>query len=157
MKVCGVEFDRSHDPDELLKKIEEYKNKDEIFIQIFNHKKVIGEDHLLWAYQKATECMDQNSNRADSLDIETLLWASAEWQIKEAIDKMGVPEKSKKAVIMVEKDLDRFLTEMGWERNDELLEPTIDKLKRFGIGQEEIESVTEPYDLIFEKMSTSIL
>lgn len=79
MKVCGVKFDKKYDTEELLDMIESYRNENDIFIQLFNHDKVIGEDHLLWAYDKAKEMMEQESNRADSIEIETLLWASAEW------------------------------------------------------------------------------
>lgn len=70
---------------------------------------------------------------------------------------MGVPENSDKAVLIIEESLNEFLKEMNWKKDDYLLKPPIEKLKRFGIDEKEIESVTEPYDLIFEKMSTSIL
>ena len=157
MKVCGVEFDKRYDTEELLDLIESYRAENDIFIQLFNHEKVVGKDHLLWAYDKAVERRDQGNKRADSLEIETLLWASAEWQIKDAIEKMGVPENSDKAVLMIEEELAGFLKCMNWERQDDLLEPSIEKLKRFGIDDNEIKSVTQPFDLIFEKMSTSIL
>ena len=157
MKVCGVEFNKRYDTEELLDLIESYRAENDIFIQLFNHEKVVGKDHLLWAYDKAVERRDQENNRADSLEIETLLWASTEWQIKDAIKKMGVPENSDKAVLMIEEGLNRILKEMDWKRQDDLLEPSIEKLKGFGIDDKEIESVSQPFDLIFEKMSTSIL
>ncbi len=157
MNVIGVKFDKSYQSDELLKKIDEYKDKNDMFIQIFNHRKVVGEEHLMWAYKKAKESIEQNSNRADSLEIETLLWASAEWQIKHAIEKMGVSDGSKNAVLMIENNLEDFLNHMDWKKYDKIKKPSIEKLKSFGIQQKEIDSVSNPYDLIFEKMSTSIL
>lgn len=157
MKVCGVRFNKKHDSGELIGIIDSFRKEKDIFIQLFNHHKVIGEEHLLWAYDKAEEMMEQKSNRADSIEIETLLWASGEWQIKEAIEKMGVPKRTDKAVLMIEEDLDDLLEEMDWKRDDDLLKPSIEKLKKFGINEKEIESVTDPYDLIFEEMSTSIL
>ena len=157
MKICGVKFDKKYNTDELLDIIESYRKENDIFIQLFNHEKVIGKEHLIWAYDKAEEMMEQETNRADSLEIETLLWASAEWQIKSAIRKMGVPDNSDKAALLIEREMDIFLDEMDWEREDDLLNPSLEKLKRFGVDEKEIESVTEPYDLVFEKMSTSIL
>ncbi len=155
MKVIGVRFEGKKDIDDIFSKVETYRKENEVFLQLFDPSKVIGKDHLLWAHQKAVEAFDNGENRADSIEIETLLWASAEWQIKDAIDKMGV--KDDKAVIMIDGDPRDFLGSMEWERDDKILEPTEEKLMNFGIDQTEIDSVDRPFDLVFEKMSTSVL
>lgn len=124
---------------------------------MFNAELVLNEDHIVWAYNKAKQCFKNDSNRAHSLEIETLLWASGERQIKEALSKMGLQEDSENAVLAIENDIVGFLNHMGWKRKDELLTPSKEKLKRFGITEKEMNSVEDPYELIFEKMATSIL
>lgn len=155
-KIIGCVIETPQDINTILKKVEAHKKKYDTFLQLFNADLVIGKDHLLWAYDKAKRGFKQNTNRAESMEIETLLWASGERQIKNAIKIMGIPKDSRKAVIMMEKGLNEFLEMMEWERDDTLVEPSLEKLHRFGIKKEKIELSEEPYDLIFEKMSTSV-
>lgn len=159
MQVIGVKIEEPREAQEIFDDIESYREKHDIFLQILEPEKVIGVEHLLWAFQKAEESFENGSNRADSLEIETLLWASAEWQIKDALDKMGIEDNAEQAAVMIddESEIENLLDSMNWTRDDEVLEPTEEKLKRFGIDEKEIRSVDDPYDLVFEKMATSVL
>jgi len=155
--VMGARTQESKDLDEILHKVESFRKEEEAFLQLFDQSKVVGKEHLLWAHQKAEKTFEQGTNRADDLEIETLLWASAEWQIKDALDKMGIKEGAEKVAILIDKDEEQFLDNMGWSRDDTILEPTEKKLKAFGVTDKEMSSVDKPYDLVFEKMATSIL
>ena len=157
MHVLGVNIKEPKDAQEIFEMIEDYREKNEVFIQIFDHSKVVGEEHLLWAFNKAEDTFEQGNNRANDLEIETLLWSSGEWQIKEAIAKMGLDDKAENAALLIGEEPSGFLNFMDWGRDDSLLEAGREKLKAFGIKEEEIESVEKPEDLFFEKMSTSIL
>jgi len=150
-------MESSKDLDEIFKRLERYRKEKSIFIQVFDAKMIIGKDHLIWAYDKALRSFDQKTNRADSLEMETLLWSSGERQIKNAIKKMGITEDTDKAVIIIEKNEDEFLELMKWQKDDSIIKPSLDKLNRFGVKKEEIEISDNPYDLIFEKMSTCII
>lgn len=157
MYVIGARIKEEKDSEEILERVESYRKEEGVFLQLFDQSKVIGKEHLLWAYQKAEESFKHGSNRADDLEIETLLWASAEWQIKDALKKMGVVDGAEKVAIMIEEDPECFLDFMRWTQDDSVLEPSMKKLKTFDIGEDEISSVDSPYDLVFEKMATSIL
>ncbi len=157
MKVCGVRFKDEKDIDEIFRKVESYREEHDVFLQLFDASKVIGEEHLLWAYQKAEEAFENDENRAVSLDMETLLWASAQWQIKDAIDKMGVSNNLEKAVVLIEGNVGGVLEGFDAERDDDIIEPSIEKMKNFGVSSVELKSVSRPYDLVFEKMATSVL
>ncbi len=157
MHVIGAKIEETSDSKKILDKVESYRKEKDVFLQLFDQSKVVGKEHLLWAYQKAEESFEQESNRADDLEIETLLWASAEWQIKDALHKMGIKDSTEKVGMMIDGDPKLFLDFMGWSRDDSVLEPSIEKLKAFGIGDNEINSVDTPYELVFEKMATSIL
>ncbi len=157
MYVVGARLKEPADLKKTLEKIESYRKENGVFLQLFDHSKVIGAEHLEWAHQKAEETFEQKSNRADDPEIETLLWASAEWQIQDALDKMGIDDGAKKIAVMIDSDAGPFLDFMGWTRDDSVLEPSVKKLKEFGIGEDEIGSVDSPYDLVFEKMATAII
>lgn len=157
MKILGARIEEPESAEEIFKEVEYYREENDTFIQLFNVEKVVGREHLLWALQKARECFENKENRADSLEMETLLWSSAEWQIKDALDKMGIEDGAEKAAVMIEGDDERFLESMGWSKDDELLEPSEEKLKNFGVDESVIASTEKPYDLVFEKMATSVL
>ncbi len=157
MKILGARAKKPIRADEIFKKVETYRKEKDVFLQLFDSRKVVGKEHLLWAYQKAEEVFESGANRADTLEMETLLWASGEWQIKDAIETMGIKDEAAEMALMIEKDEDIFLDHMDWERDDTVLNPSIKKLKNFGIRDDEIDSVDEPFDLVFEKMTTSVL
>ncbi len=157
MNITGVKIKNPRSSASIFKHVEDYRDKTGIFVQLFDHDKVVGREHLSWAYEKASYCMKMETNRGDTIEMETLLWASGYRQIKNAIDKMGLQDNANKAVVMVGDDLEAFLEYMGWERDDPIIEPSIDKLLAFGITMGEIETTDRPYDLIFEYMATSVV
>ncbi len=159
MKVIGIETSEAENSEEVLEKLDEFKEEHDVFIQVFDAGKVIGDEHLLWAYQKAEESFESGTNRANSLEIETLLWASAEWQIKDALEKMGLKDDAEKGVVLIEhEELIRDLLDfMDWSRDDDAFEPDREKLREFGVKETEMRSVEEPIELVFEKMATSVL
>ncbi len=157
MRILGARLKEAKSSDEIFTKVDTYRKENEVFIQLLDTKKVIGEEHLIWAYEKAEEVFKKGTNRANSPEMETLLWASAQWQIKDAIEKMGIDDDVEEVALIIEKDEDDFLEYMGWVKDDDILEPDIEKLKNFGLKDEEINSVSDPFDLVFEKMATSIL
>lgn len=157
MYVVGALLEEPADSTEVFDKVEYYRKEKDVFLQLFDQSKVIGKQHLEWGHQKAEKTFEHKTNRADDLEMETLLWASAEWQIKDAIDKMGIKDGSDKVAVMIDEEPNIFLDHMGWSREDKILEPTMEKLKSFGVTDKEIRYVERPYDLVFEKMATSIL
>lgn len=142
---------------DLFNKIEQYRERMGVFVQVFNPWMVVNDEHLQWAFTKAKKCFEHYTNLADSLEIEVLLWASGEKQIKDALVKMGIPDFSKEAVVLIEKDAGSFLDHMGWNEKKEDIVPSKEKLSKLGITKAEIDLIDDPYELIFEKMATSRL
>ncbi len=157
MYVIGAITDEAEDSKDVLDRVESYRKENDVFLQIFNPSKVVGKEHLQWAHQKAEECFKNDTNRADDREIETLLWASAEWQIKDALGMIGIEEEVEKVAVMIDEEPESFIEYMGWTRDDSILEPSIEKLRSLDISEDELNTVDSPYDLIFEKMATSIL
>lgn len=154
-EVLGVKIDERETTDAIFEKMTDYYKDNNCSVQIFDPEMVVGKDHLLWAIEKAKRRFEDDENRADSLEMEILLCSSGERQIKNAINKMGLKDMSDEAVVVTTCDMEGLLDHMGWERDDDILAPSIDKLKNFGVSDIEIESTDKPFDLVFEIMATS--
>ncbi len=157
MEVLWVNIPETSNSQEMFQNVEEYRRKRNIFVQIFDSNMVMHEEHLLWAFNKAKECFAYGCNVADSLEIEVLLWAAGVSQIKDALVKMGVSDHSDNAMVLIEDDTEDFLDHMGWERKEEPLKPSKEKLSNLGITKAEIDSVEDPFELVFEMMAASRL
>jgi len=155
LDVIGVKIDERAPTDTVFEKITNYSKENNCFVQIFDPEMVVGKDHLLWAIEKAKSRFEDDENRADSLEMEILLCSSGERQIKNAIKKMGLKDMSDKAAVVTNCDTDGLLDHIGWERDDDILVPSIDKLKNYGVSEIEIGSTDKPFDLVFEIMATS--
>ena len=74
-------------------------------VQFLDAEALISEKHLFFATLNAIKAFKQGRNIAQSLDIEILLYASAQKQIGEAIHSVGLrPRTSLMAVVLVGED-----------------------------------------------------
>jgi KEOPS complex subunit Cgi121 len=148
--------------DNYLKKIKKFSIKNNVTIQVFNADLIFGEKHLISAYEHAVRSIKQNRNKTNSLEMEILLYAAGERQLKIAIPKMGFKKgESNLAIIIINKDkklekiIKNFLDEFNLERNDNLLRGDESTLKKFGLKKKEMETVSKNkyQDLILEKVA----
>jgi KEOPS complex subunit Cgi121 len=153
-----------------LKKILEYSRNFNITIQVVDADLVYGSNHLYSAAEHAIRAMQRKTNSTHSLGIEIMLYASGDRQIKNAIKKMGISEKSTSFAFVVvdkikdlegakgsisNKEIQRLLDSLGLSRDDSVLEGNREVLKRFGITIEELSTVNpNRYEkLILEKVA----
>jgi len=152
------------DLDLFLSSLEEFCKKFNVVIQAMNADVIFGEKHLISAAKHAMRAFKQKTNSTNSLAMETMLYASGERQIKLAIEKMGVQKnKSNIALVLIseakeqvsQKNVDEIIDSLNLKINDKVLEGDINTLKKFGITDEEIKTVTKAkYDqLILEKVA----
>jgi len=153
--------------EKILKNSKEFAEKYNLIIQLFNADLIYGKSHLISAFEHAKRAMNRKTNSTNSLEMEILLYASGERQLKLAIPKMGVKNgKVSIACIFIsdnekhdkhtlESSIELFLKNMNLLRNDKVLEGDEDTLKKFGITNSEISTVKkEKYgDLILEKIA----
>ena len=97
-------------------------------IQVLDAHMVFGMEHIEIALEKTERAFDQGRNIAKTRGTELMLYAGAERQISKAIEKMGLkPGIEELAVIIIgqhnNSDLDKIMAELGWERDDSVLEP----------------------------------
>jgi len=147
--------------DDFLKKINNLYGKYSIIIQAFNAEIIFGKKHIISAYRHANRAFETKTNSTNSLAMEILLYASGERQLKLAIPKTGVKKgKSCIAFILIGENItDKLIIELlkilKLKRDDKVLEGNINTLKKFGLKEIEIKTVSKDKysSLILEKIA----
>jgi len=147
--------------DKFLKQINNFSKKNNLLIQAFNADLIYGKNHLLSAYEHANRSFENKTNTTNSLEMEILLYASGDRQIKIAIPKMGINTgKSNIAFVFIaekisKKIIEDLLSITCLSQDDKVLKGNLNTLKKFGISENEIKTITkEKYeDLILEKIA----
>ncbi|MCI0501773.1 MAG: KEOPS complex subunit Cgi121 [Epsilonproteobacteria bacterium] len=159
-KIIGAKVKISN-IEKFLEKINSYCEKKNIVIQVFNADMIFGDNHLVSAYEHAKRAFEQKTNTTNTLAMEILLYASGERQLKLAIPKIGIKKGQVDAAFIIIGDkitnklIDDLLQELSLKRNDKVLEGDINTLKKFGLKESEIKTVSkDKYDgLILEKIA----
>jgi len=112
------------------------KQNREAAVQFFDAKHVAGPQHLYFAALNALNAFDKKTNISNNLAVEALLYASAQRQIKKAVEMLGIKESSEVAALIITEnrhkktDYLRLVTKITpGERDDSVLELTDKKIK----------------------------
>jgi len=154
--------------------LEHFRNeKGGASVQFFDAKRVAGPQHLYFAALNALNAFEKNTNISNNLAVEALLYASAQRQIKKAVNILGIKKYSSEVAALIitenrQKNSDylRLVTKtVPGERDDSVLELTSKKFgdikKLFGISDLEFEAKLEKEglekealtDLVIERMA----
>ena len=148
--IEGYRDAKIDDPEEFLNSVRRKTKPAEV--QFFNARLVAGKDHLYFAALNALTAFKSGVNRSRSLAVETLLYASAQRQIKHAVKMIGInPSSTEVAVLIVAMTRQQADTAvkavselMPGQRDECVLELTDEKFadlqKFFGISNMELES-----------------
>ena len=124
----------------------------EAHVQFFDAKLIAGQQHLYFAALNALKAFERKSTISSSLAIEALLYASAQRQIRKAVDMLGIKEDSPQVAVLImaedRQGIDDCLKVvsrlMSGERDDGVLGLTDEKIKDikklFGVSDLEIEA-----------------
>jgi tRNA threonylcarbamoyladenosine modification (KEOPS) complex Cgi121 subunit len=124
-------------------------------IQFFDADSIAGADHLRFAAINALTAFKSKLNISNSVAMETLLYASAQHQIKDSLKLLGISSKSSRVAVLILTEtkgktsavLDSISELFRGKRDDSVIEFTKEKISRikkiFGISQMEIEARTE--------------
>jgi KEOPS complex subunit Cgi121 len=162
MKIFGARGNIQN-VDNFLDKTISFGKEKGIVVQAFNADVIYDKKHLISAVEHANRAFENKTNTTNSLEMEILLYSSGERQLKLAIPKMGVISgDSNVAFVFVknkgetsDKAIDEFLDHVSLKRDDKVLLGNADTLKKFGIKENEIQTVTEDKygHLILEKVA----
>jgi len=160
MEIIGAKGN-IQDIDNFLKEIESFAKNHNIIIQAFDADMIFGKNHLISSVNHAVRSIDRKTNTTNSLEMEILLYSAGERQLKLAIPKMGVKDGETRAAFVFVGDkvpkqlIDDFISLFSLSQDDKLLEGDENTLKKFGINEDEIKTVTKDKygDLILEKVA----
>jgi tRNA threonylcarbamoyladenosine modification (KEOPS) complex Cgi121 subunit len=149
------------DVDKFLKKIDSISKENNIIIQVFDADLIYSKNHLISAFKHAKRAIVRKTNSTNSLEMELLLYASGERQLKLAIPKMGVKKGIINIVIIIaggnisNQKIDDILKHLSLIRDDKVILGNMNTLKKFGISKNELETVKKDKygDLILEKVA----
>ena len=126
-------------------------------IGLLDARSVFGRDHLESAAVHAIRARDSKTMSSRSLAMETLLYASSQRQVQDAIRAVGLRRDTTTVGIVLfgYANVDEFLRDMGWSRDDDVLNAAGKDLEAFGISRREAETVatTHRADLALEKVA----
>ncbi len=143
------------------------------FVQFFDAKKVASPQHLYFAALNALNAFEKRVNISNSLAVEALLYASAQRQIKKAVETLGIQQDSSEVAVLIMAEnrgentrcSKKVIELIPGERNDNVLELTDKKIKTirklFRISNLEFEAKLEREglekealtDLVIERMA----
>lgn len=70
-------------------------------VQFFDADLIAGQEHLLFAALNALRTFESKTNISSSLAMETLLFASAQRQIKKAVELLGIKSHSQRIALLI--------------------------------------------------------
>jgi len=140
------------DVEGFLKAVRERVEAKDTCVQFFDAGLVAGWEHLFFAALNALRAFESGRNISNSLAMEALLFASAQRQIRRALELLGIKPESASVAVLAVAEKRRMATEtlevvselVHGERDDGVIELTDEKfeaIKRlFGISDLELQA-----------------
>ena len=154
LKAWVVRVDRGNAPAFMERAVNSAVNSG-AHVLVMRSDMVFGLDHIRSALFHAKMAMDGRRNSSDSLPMESLLYASGERQLASAVKKMSVDRTIEEVVVARLSGVD-IEVDSSWRiLDDRPRHVPADRLKRFGITQEELDTVgkSDPVELVLEKVA----
>ncbi len=156
--TAGFSDVKIKDTEEFIKKIREEKPSN-VEVQFFDAKFVATWQHLYFAALNTLTALKNKKNLSKSAAMETMLYASAQRQIRKAIKLLGInPDSSEMAVLIIGEKPEKARSALtivskycNVQRDDTVLELSKEKAiviqKEFGISDVELETIMIKDDL----------
>ena len=156
---------RGLDTDKLLE-LAKSLSKSVLAFQFFNNMMIVDEMHLLSGAQNAVNALKGDYMISRTLDVELVVYISAQRQIGRALDIMGVnDELSSVAVVCIDEDEKKVreclmkIAEKVGEETAPMFSPTAEKIsslmQKFGITELEINQFADSDDLATRNQALS--
>jgi len=166
--IAGFRDVQIRNVEELLHIIHKEKSP-KVDIQFFDAAFVATWQHLYFSVLNALTALENKRNISNTLAMETLLYASAQRQIKSAMKLLGISSNSSKIALIIigedSKAVDSTLTKiskmLNAKRDDDVLELTDRKVKTireiFEISNREIKTVRKKTGLDKEALINLVI
>jgi len=144
-------------PEAVVRTAAEWASSRGAEVCLLDARSVFGRDHLESAALHATRARDSRTMSSRSVSMETLLYAAGARQVQDAIRSVGLrPDTTEIGVVLFgSARVDDFIHDMGWSRDDRVLDADGKSLERFGVSDREAGTVSESQgaDLVLEKVA----
>lgn len=150
---------------DFMNNVNHFAENQDVIIQLLDADMIFGREHIISASEHAQRSIKRDEASTHSLQMELLLYASGERQIKHAISKMGVKKGKTNFVAIflfseekkqsIDAIVDTFNQKFHINENKSALLPNESKLSAYGISQQAIESVRQDqkFQLVLEKIA----
>lgn len=151
--IVGFKDVKIKDANSLLSLVREKTRDAEI--QFFDAELIAGWEHLYFAILNALKAFENKLNISNSLAFEILLYASAQRQIKRAVELLGIKSTSSRVAVVILAETELRAKEiletvshlMSGKHDDSILRLTSEKFdgirKLFGISESELNAKLE--------------
>lgn len=151
--VAGFREVHISDVNQFLNLIREELN--DAAVQFFDANLIAGWQHLYFATLNALKAFKNGTNISKNLAVECLLYASAQRQIRVALDLIGIKQSSSKIAVLViadkksvaEKSLEKVSRLVSGKRDDDVLDLSKEKMtyvrRLFSISDTELTAKLE--------------
>jgi len=148
------------DIDTFFTEISEFSKKNKITVQAFNADLIYGKKHIISAVNHAVRSINRNKNTTNSFEMEILLYASGERQLKIAIPKIGIKKGNANiAFVFIGKSItdtviNSCLDKFSLKKDESVLEGDKITLEKYCL-KDEIKTVKKDkyQNLILEKIA----
>lgn len=163
--ITDIKNSNNFGTNELLK-VAKNLSKSVLAFQFFNSLMIVDEMHLLSSAQNAVHAMNGEYMISRSLDVELVVYSSAQHQIGIALDIMGVKDQlASVAVVCIDEDEEKVrrcladALETVGEEVAPMFKPTTEKIsslmETFGISELEMKQFTDATDLTSRSQALS--
>jgi len=148
--IAGFKDAKIGNIDRFFEAVPKKKPSNVVAVQFFDAQLVATWQHLYFAALNALTAFENKTNISNNLAIETLLYASAQRQIKKATEKMGIkPSTSKVAVLIISESQEAAKAALSMvqkmvsaRQDDSVLELSLEKIAKikqfFSISDKEL-------------------
>lgn len=148
-----------------IDKVHQFSEDNHLILQVFDADKIYGAIHLFSAAHHALRSEKEKRMTTNSIEMELLLYASGERQLKLAIPKIGIKKGYNNVGVLFilrsnekkdeKKLINNFFSMVNITRDDTILTGDENTLQLFGISDDEKRTVTKKNygALILEKIA----
>ena len=156
--ITGFKSIRIRNKEEFLRKIRKEKQS-HVEVQFFDAKSVATWQHLYFALLNALTAFNNNENISKSLAMETMIYASAQRQIRRAMELIGIGNDTSEIALLIVGDnsenlksaLSMISENVNMKNDDATVELSEEKQKivreKFEISDLELKTVMKKGDL----------
>ncbi len=154
--IAGAKGSRV-DPEAVVRTAVEWASSRGAEVCLLDARSVFGRDHLQSAALHAIRAREARTMSSRSVAMETLLYAAGARQVQDAIRSVGLRQDTTAigVVLFGPAKVDDLVHDMGWSRDDGVLDAEGKSLDQLGVSDRQAKTVSDRQraDLVLEKVA----